>query len=146
VRGTKDMNNTRKKTSQILEDFFQRKDMVFYRRDVNENIVTFVLPYSITKQKIKFDIQIVVFNDENICRMSFSRELNEETDYSSELLDMNSSLVHGKISVEKDSNQVTYTLHFTISEEQTVEKEYNDAFEQCLGSLARLYSKNLIKK
>ena len=140
------MNNTRKKTSQILEDFFQRKDMVFYRRDVNENIIIFVLPYSITKQKINFDIQIVVFDDKNICRMSFSRELNDDMDYSSELLDMNSSLLHGKISVEKYSNQVTYSLHFTISEEQTVEKEYNDAFEQCLVSLARLYSKKLIKK
>lgn len=38
--------------------------------------------------------------------MSFSYELNEDTDYSKELLDMNSELVKGRLSVEKDSNQL----------------------------------------
>ena len=52
--------------------------------------------------------------------MSFSYELNKNTDYSKELLDMNSKLVNGRLSVEKDSNQVTYATNFRLDRKSVV--------------------------
>ena len=142
---TKDMN-TEKKISQILEDFFEKENMVFYRRDVDENITTFILPYEITKQNINFDIRLDSFADKRLCRMCFDRELNTEHDYSGELLDMNSDLSTGKISVEKNSNKVTYTVYFEVKDEQSVKAEYRKGLDLCLLVLARLFSSDIIKK
>ena len=77
--------------------------------------------------------------------MSFSYELNKGTDYSKELLDMNSELTKGRLSVEKDSNQVTYSTDFILTSESNVQDLYNQHFESCVSTLASLYKRKIIK-
>lgn len=115
MRGTKDEHynmqkrkpykrgarNKTTKTSTLLKDYFNKNNIIFYQRTAEQNIEVFLVPYDIQKQDIKLHIRIIVIDDINLCNMSFSYELNKNTDYSKELLDMNSKLVNGRLSVEK---------------------------------------------
>lgn len=93
--------NKTTKTSTLLKDYFNKNNIIFYQRTAEQNIEVFLVPYDIQKQDIKLHIRIIVIDDINLCNMSFSYELNKNTDYSKELLDMNSKLVNGRLSVEK---------------------------------------------
>ena len=102
----KGTRNKTPKTSTILRGYFDKNNIIYYQRTVEPNIEVFLISYDIQKQDITLHIRIIVANTINLCSMSFSYELNEDTDYSKELLDMNSELVKGRLSVEKDSNQL----------------------------------------
>lgn len=133
------------KASTLLKEYFDKNDIIYYQRTLEENITVFLLPYDIQKQGIKLHIRIVVADSINFCHMSFSYELNKGTDCSKELLDMNSELTKGRLSVEKDSNQVTYSTDFILAPESNVQDLYNQHFESCVSTLASLYKRKIIK-
>lgn len=137
--------NIKKKASSILKEYFETNNMVFYQRTLDDDVEIFLLPYTINKQTIRFSIKIIVFNDINSCRMSLSCELNENNDSNKTLLDMNAKLTKGRLSVETDSNEVTYSTTFTLDTKADIEKQYKQNFEICLSVLADLYQKNIIK-
>ena len=123
--------NKTTKTSTLLKDYFNKNNIIFYQRTAEQNIEVF--------------LRIIVIDDINLCNMSFSYELNKNTDYSKELLDMNSKLVNGRLSVEKDSNQVTYATNFRLHSNSDVQDIYNQHFESCVSTLASLYKRKIIK-
>lgn len=137
--------NKTTKTSAILKEYFDKNNIIYYQRTVEPNIEVFLLPYDIQKQDITLHIRIIVADAINLCNMSFSYELNKDTDYSKELLDMNSELVKGRLSVEKDSNQVTYSTNFRLYSNSDVQALYNQHFELCVSTLASLYKRKIIK-
>ena len=137
--------NKTTKTSTLLKDYFNKNNIIFYQRTAEQNIEVFLVPYDIQKQDIKLHIRIIVIDDINLCNMSFSYELNKNTDYSKELLDMNSKLVNGRLSVVKDSNQVTYATNFRLHSNSDVQDIYNQHFESCVSTLASLYKRKIIK-
>ena len=126
--------NKTTKTSTLLKDYFNKNNIIFYQRTAEQNIEVFLVPYDIQKQDIKLHIRIIVIDDINLCNMSFSYELNKNTDYSKELL-----------SVEKDSNQVTYATNFRLHSNSDVQDIYNQHFESCVSTLASLYKRKIIK-
>ena len=135
-----------KNASCMLKEYFEANGVIFYQRNAGAMEI-FLLPYNIRKQNIRFNIQIVVYerNNYSLCRMSFSHELNEDKDYSKDLLNMNAELIKGRLSVEPDSNQVTYTTTFRLDSNSDVELLYKRHFEICVSVLASLYTKNIIK-
>lgn len=133
------------KASTLLKEYFDKNDIIYYQRTVEQNVEVFLVPYDIQKQNIKLHIRIIVADDINLCHMSFNYELNKDTDHSKELLDMNSELIKGRLYVEKDSNQVTYTTNFQLTSESDVKTLYDKNFEICLSVLAKLYQKGIIK-
>lgn len=141
---SKKIANERKNAAEILERYFETNNMIFYKRET-ESLIIFLLPYYIEKQDIRFDIKVSTFCEEDTCRMSFSCELNTDRDFSKELLNMNSDLINGNLSVEKDSNQVTYSIIFDLENEMDVEKLYNKNLELCLSVLASLYKNKIVK-
>ena len=137
--------NTTQKVSDMLKEYFESNNMVFYQRTIDDNVEIFLLPYTINKQTIRFDIKVVIFNDNNLGQISLSCELNEKGNYDKMLLNMNSELTHGRLSVETDSNQVTYTATFELTSESDVKTLYSKNLEICLSVLAKLYQKGIIK-
>lgn len=135
-----------KTTSQILEDFFNKNDLVFYKREEKSSTI-FLLPYRISKQKLRVDIRILAIDNSNMCRMSFTKRLNlTNNDFSEELLNMNSELINGNLSVASNSKHVLFNVNFSIDDEENVKKEYEKNLYMCFGVLTKLYNKDIIEK
>lgn len=135
-----------KTTSEILEEFFNKNDLVFYKRKEKSSTI-FLLPYRISKQKLTVDINVLVIENSNMCRMSFRKRLNlENNDLSEELLNMNAELINGNLSVVSNSKHVLFNINFTVADEEDVKKEYEKNLYICFGILRELYNKNIIEK
>lgn len=145
LKSTKETKKTkRNKISNSLKKYFELHEMVFYQRSVDKAEI-FLLPYRIKKQNIRFEIRIIVFDEVNLSKMEFNFELNNDRDYSKELLNINDKLIMGRLSVAEGSDQVTYTVDFNMSTKADIEKEYTQYLEMGVGVLAMLYEKKIVK-
>lgn len=128
-----------------FEEFFEKKDIIFYKRETN-NYTVFLLPYRIKDINVKFTIHLTIFKHDSLCRMSFSEKLNDEKDFSKELLEINSTLMDGSLSVAPNSNNVSFNINFVANDEKNVEMIYNDKIYLCFSVILKLYNKNIIDK
>ena len=142
---TKSKDITSSKTAQLFEDFLQKNNLVFYKR-VNKSSTIFLLPYSLTDKKLKVTIRVTIFHFHNLCRMSFSRKLNSKYDYSRELLEMNSELLNGSLSVAQNSNSVSFSANFIFYNANDLESIFKENLFTCFSVLINLYNKNNINK
>ena len=142
---TKSKNITSSNNTKIFEDFLQKNKLVFYKR-VNKSSTIFLLPYSLTGEKIKVNIRVTIFHTHNLCRMSFNRKLNTEHDYNRELLEMNSELLNGTLSIVQNSNIVSFAVNFIFYTYDDLEHIFKDNLITCFSVLVNLYNKNIINK
>lgn len=132
-----------KQADEILENYFKEKDLVYYKRE-EDQVTIFLLPYSIKDRKIRIDIHVFVYPS-NLCRMNFKSRLNPEGDFSKELLDMNSKLINGNLSVESDSDFVSFNTNFSVEDSFHINDLYRGNLFECLSVLRDLLDKNIIK-
>lgn len=136
---------TLKKTASIrLKEYFESKSIVFYERIIREDIVMFLVPYNFEKQKIRLDLQIIVFETKNLCRMSFYCELDTSKDNTEKIAQINDLVEKGI--VETDSDQIKYTVVFSLEKKSNVEEVYNKNFELCIMVLANLYQEHIMRR
>ena len=107
------------RTFELLEKFFQKENIVYYKRE-SENFITFLLPYSVTDEKLKVEIKLTTRKDVDYCIMGFRAKVNINCgfDYQKELLDMNSSVVSGSYFIESDSNYIGFNTDFFSDEKR----------------------------
>lgn len=134
-----------KNLTKVFEDFFTNNNLVFYKRK-NKNSTIFLLPYHITDKKIKVTIRVVTFTKHSLCRMSFTQKLNTSRDFSKELLEINSELLNGSLSVAPNSNNVSFSINFVLNESKDLDVIYKDNLFICFSVLMTLYNKHIIDK
>lgn len=141
------IKNTHKNTYKILEDFFKFKNLVFYKRE-EKNSIIFLLPYRFSANGEKFvvEINISVSRESALCRIGFTETLNMDVDFGKELLDMNSELIEGKLSVVSDSDQVSFNTIFYVFDKTDIENMYNKYLYNCLLTYYKLCQKNIIER
>lgn len=131
-------------TTSIIEDYLSEKKLVFYKRQ-EQDMDIFLIPYRITNKKIEVNINLYTFKDTNLCRMNFKYKLNSDGDFSKELLDMNSEIVNGNLSVETNSDFVTFNTDFVLTEDSDMGNLYTEALYKCFYILLVLKNKNIIE-
>jgi hypothetical protein len=131
-------------TSRIIEDYLSEKKLVFYKRQ-EQNMDIFLIPYRITNKKIVVNINLYTFKDTDLCRMNFKYKLNTDDDFSKELLDMNAKIVNGNLSVESNSNFVTFNTDFVLTKNSDINNLYTNVLYKCFLTLFELKEKNIIE-
>ena len=131
-------------TSRIIEDYLSEKKLVFYKRQ-EQNMDIFLIPYRITNKKIVVNINLYTFKDTDLCRMNFKYKLNTDDDFSKELLDMNAKIVNGNLSVESNSNFVTFNTDFVLKKDSDINNLYTNVLYKCFLTLFELKEKNIIE-
>lgn len=140
---TQKITKEKTNTSMVLLDYFKKNNYIFYERNEKDSIL-FLLPYRL--QKIfRVDINIVTISNSNLCRMNFKSKLNPNNDSSKELLDMNSELIDGNLSVATDSNYVSFNINFTLTENDDVDEIYKIHLQQCFSVFYKLQDRNIIE-
>lgn len=132
------------KTSAIIEEYLNQKDIIFYKREEEETTI-FLLPYRIRSQNLRVDINLFTFPDSNLCRMGFNYKLNSKKDSGRELLDMNSKLANGNLSVASDSNHVSFITNFLLAEDTEIDITYTKTLYLCFTVLLELQEKDIIE-
>lgn len=133
------MNNTADKIIKFLED----NNLIFYKRDLDDSEVILLLPYRFANKNLEQSFSIYANNKNDTYRMGFSCKLNPEKDSSKELLNLNSELINGSLSVPPESDEVTYMATFVFKEPYTKE-EYQKILYNCVAILLELREKEII--
>lgn len=131
-------------TSLIIENYLTEKKLVFYKRQ-EQDMDIFLIPYRITNKKIVVNINLYTFKDTDLCRMNFKYKLNTDNDFSKELLDMNAKIVNGNLSVESNSDFVTFSTDFVLTENSDIANLYTKVLYKCFRILLELKDKNIIE-
>lgn len=128
----------------LIEQFFKKSKIIYYKAKIN-NAIIFRIPYKIEKPEYKVDIHIMSFTKTNMLQIGFSCKLNDDKDYSKELLDLNYEIPKGRLSVSLKSPFVTYSHTFVLLEESNIQEEYKKNLSYCFYVLDKLLERNIIK-
>ena len=112
-------------TSEVFEQYFNEKDLIFFKNK-QKDVDVYLLPYRIKDKKIKIDINVIASKNKNLCRIGFKSKLNPSIDYREKLLDMNSKLDYGSLSVESGSDYVAFNINFKLFEDSNIETLYRN--------------------
>ena len=102
-------------TTETIKNLFNEQNLIFFERKTEIGSF-FILPYSSKKQNFFIDIFLDTNFESNLCEIGFVCKLNSSKDSSERLLDLNSQLSEGKLSVVSNSNEVTFSSYFEINE------------------------------
>lgn len=144
----KEQNPSKKRklnTSALLERFFNESKIIYYRAKINDFNV-FKIPYEIGNLNYNLTIQLVNPPKTNFIEIGFSSKLNENTDYSKELLDINAEILKGRLSVSLDSSYVTYSHNFNLLEDDDIKSKYHENLSYCFYILNKLLERNVLEK
>lgn len=133
------MNNT---ADEIIK-FLENNELVFYKRDMENSEVIILLPYRFSSINLEQSFTIYADNISDTYKMGFSCKLNPAKDSSKELLNMNSELNNGSLSVPPESDEVTYMATFAFKAPYT-KNEYEKNLYTCLAVLLKLKDKDIV--
>lgn len=131
-------------TSEIFEQYFNEKDLIFFKSK-KKDIDVYLLPYRIKDKKIKVDINVIASKNKNLCRIGFKSKLNPNIDYREKLLDMNSKLDYGSLSVESGSDYVAFNINFKFFEDSNIETLYRNNLVRSISVFIDLVEDNIIE-
>ncbi len=129
---------------EAFDDYFKTNDIIFYKREMDGEIILYLLPYRIMK-KYRIDINLFVFSDSPFCRMFFKCPLNTKKDCSKRILEINSEMDSGSLSIEPNSNTITFRIDFNISSYSKIDSIYEAKLYACFLVYEKLFKENIIK-
>lgn len=131
-----------------LNNMFLQQKLGFYRKDSEEGIIL-KIPYEIVNKKTKLEIDILSLNNEDTYIIGFTQSIIKEDsdDVNRELLDMNASLLRGRLSVKKSTQEVNYSMTVSVSENEELDyKEYRQNLHYCFYVYFQLCDYGIIEK
>lgn len=141
------MNTFTKEFSNSIEAFdyyFKTNDIIFYKREMEDEILLYLLPYRIL-EKYRININLFVFSNSPFCRMFFKCTLNTNKDYSKKILEINSEIDSGNLSIEPNTNTITFRMDFNLSSYSDIGSIYEIKLYECFLVYKKLFKERIIK-
>lgn len=130
------MKNLRK----IFLDFLNVSDVKFF--EPNDENASLIIPYYGLDKNTSINIYCDIINNLNLIKLGFISEINKEIDINtlkSGLLDLNSKIILGSLSLEAESNKIKYSIDYVIDDENDLTKaKYNNYIYQSLSVYSQL--------
>ncbi len=110
----------------------------------------YIIPYRWKSKNIKLTIYIDIYEQQHLFKISFKSKIKESSSYGMNeikdtLLDLNSKLLLGTISLQSNSNTLVYSIDYNIEEDKEIsEKTYNKYIMYCFTLYDDLITKNII--
>lgn len=136
------MDNLREK----VNDFLEENKLKYYKSNDEEDVYRILLPYR-HKEIKSITLFMDVYWKINMLKLGFHEEVNKVNidEVKTKLLDINGRLVIGTLSLEKDSDIVTYSIDWVVGEEDNILKEtYNKNIVYSLNIYENLLKDNVI--
>lgn len=131
------MTNTEK-----IIGILKENNIVFYRRNLKKGCIL-LLPYQITNLKVNLEVKMIINND-GLCRMGFECKLNPAIVSDKKLLNLNSELSRGSLSIPIDAeNEVHFYFKFNIKDDFSY-RNYDYNLKYCFYVFSLLDKENII--
>ena len=131
-----------------LSTLLQKNKIVFSRKDYTTGTIL-EIPYNITNKNTKINIEILSLSDDDSYMIGFSKIIIEDDidEVYTELLDINASLLHGRLSVKKSTKEVNYSMTVPVSENDELGiQEYRKRLQYCFFVYFMLCDNGIIEK
>lgn len=130
-----------------VEKVFSENDIKYFKgNDSNENILS--VPYrGIQDQKNHIIIYMDVDEKLKMIKFTFAEKKNDKFEIStikSKLLDLNSSLILGNLSMRSESDTIEYRIDYQLNEDSFSFDKYNIFIVRCIKVYERLKEEDLI--
>ncbi len=130
-----------------VENVFAEKGIKYLKgNDSNANILN--VPYrGIINESNHINIYMDIDEEQQIIKFTFECKANsnqEITDIKSKLLDLNSSLNFGNLSMRNDSDTIEYKIDYRVDEDSFSFDEYSKNIIRCISVYENLKEKDLI--
>lgn len=130
-----------------VENVFAEKGIKYLKgNDSNANILN--VPYRGIKSKSNhINIYMDIDEEQYIIKFTFEGKTNsnhEISDIKSKLLDINSSLNFGNLSMRNDSDTIEYRIDYKVEKDSFSFDEYNKYIVRCINVYEELKENDLI--
>lgn len=128
---------------------FMKKNNIHSLKNTNQKY--FYMPYKSDKKNIRVYIFANIIDEMNTIKFGFQgilkvdkRNLDETREH---LLDLNSRLTTGALSLKKNSNVVEYSINYTVEDDEDIDIErYNRIIVFCMNLYFDLYDRKIIER
>ena len=113
----------KKTLAKKFDEFVERNELKSLR---DTDGIHYYLPYSPKEKKNRIMIFAHIFEESRIIKIGFRAPLKEENDIDDIrmiLLDLNSRLKMGALSLEKDSNEIIFSIDYTVEDDENIDVE-----------------------
>lgn len=130
-----------------VEKVFSENGIKYFKgNDSNENILS--VPYrGIEDQKNHINIYMDVDEKLKMIKFTFAEKKNDKFEIStikSKLLDLNSSLIIGNLSMRSESDTIEYRVDYQLNEDSFSFDKYNKFIVRCIRVYEKLKEEDLI--
>lgn len=129
----------------IEKSFNENK--IYYLKESNHSIVYKLLYCGIEKKENRIKIYMDVDLQNGVLKYLFAEKSNNKIDIATireRLLDINSTLTLGSLSMRKESNIIEYRIDYQLNGNQFSFKKYNQNIVICIKVYERLQQEGLI--
>lgn len=130
-----------------VENVFAEKKIKYLKgNDFNANILN--VPYRGIKNKNNhINIYMDIDEEQQVIKFTFEGKSNnnhEIAEIKSKLLDINSTLNFGSLSMRNDSDTIEYRIDYKVEEDSFLFDEYNKYIVRCINVYEKLKENDLI--
>ena len=123
-------------------ELLNTNNIIFYKRDVEHGAI-FVVPYTLIQSKMSLEIKLVIDIEHNYFVMGFECQKSLVEGLSDKLLNINARLKAGVLSVEEESNLVSYRINL-LKEGKLDWNIYEEKLAFCIKLFLALNKEGLI--
>ena len=125
-----------------IENLLKENNLIYYKRELNTGAI-FIVPYRLVKFGVKLHIKIIIDNELKYYKMGFDCKKSNDEELTEKLLNLNSKLQDGVLSISTDSDEVSFRINMNICDE-LVWETYKNILYQCFAVFIKLFDGELI--
>ena len=125
---------------------FKKNDVIYFGNDEESGIIN-VIYSGLNNADNRISIILTVNEDSNIVTFIFIKKIKDDTDkmeIMSKLLDLNSCIANGVLSMKTSSNNVQYKIDYFVNDDHFSFDKYNIYILACIMLYERLQEENII--
>lgn len=135
-----------KKLKEKYFNFLDEQAIKYFKPSDDSNQI--IIPYKVFKTENKLNVFCEIYDELDLIKFGFIQNKNPQVnsyELKSGLLDMNSKIMFGTLSLEENSNIIKYSIDFIVDEETDLTlKNYRNKILMCLDVYTKLLEKEYI--